>query len=87
MGLFKCRGCEARDKEIQHLLAELNAQREHTSRIARQLCEVMSPGSSQRSIATPKPPAPKPAPAAPLQRPTFPGYERPRDVEFAVEVS
>lgn len=80
MGLFRCRGCEARDKEIQHLLAELTAQRNHTESVARQLCEIVSPGSAQRSQT--KPPT-KPAqvirPPAQIPRPTFPGYERGSD--------
>ncbi len=81
MRLFGCRGCEARDKEIGHLLAQLNAQRDHTTKLAAQLCEIASPGSTRRA----DPPPPKPATVVETKekarakdedRYAFPGYER-----------
>ncbi len=90
MGLFGCRGCEARDREIQHLLAELNAQREQTTKVAAQLCEIASPGSTRRAV----PPPLIPATTAKVQAAgvpkksayNFPGYERP-EREDAPEIS
>jgi len=87
--MFACRGCKARDQEIVHLLAQLQAQRTDGIRLTGQLCEAISPGSVAR--AAPKTPPTRPGAVLPRpQKPpveTFPGYERPDPPGPEIEVS
>jgi hypothetical protein len=88
MGLFKCRGCEARDREIIHLLSLLEEARKSYDKLITIQAEMVSPGASGRAIPRPKTPAMRAAELKPLVKPTtrtakvgFPGYERERPGE------
>lgn len=89
MSLFKCRGCEARDREIIHLLAQLEETRKQTDKLLALQAEIVSPGSSHRAVPRPLTPAARAAAVAPPPRKpvmNFPGYEHPErgpDVEIS----
>jgi len=72
--LFKCRGCQAKDDEIRHLLALLDKAQSAANMTQARLAEIASPGAERR-IAAPAPVPPHSAGPAP-NAPSFPGYPR-----------
>jgi hypothetical protein len=93
MKLFGCRGCEAKDSEIAHLLLEVSRLHEHLDKAQARVLELAQPGSNARAVALRGPSLVRPQ-APPLtaaqvveqkeKRATtmaegdnFPGYERP----------
>jgi hypothetical protein len=76
---FRCRGCEARDQEIRHLLAELQSQRVATEKATARVMEIADPGSNARMVPRP---AIQPRRLAPTKTEgagagdSLPGYER-----------
>ena len=73
---FKCRGCEARDQEIRHLLAELDRLHGFLETSQKRLTELADPGINAR--LTPRAPASRQVPIQMKTAVNFPGYERPR---------
>lgn len=92
MGLFNCRGCEARDREIIHLLALLEEGRKQLDKVLAVQAEIVAPGSSVRAIPKPLTAAARAAALAPKTPPrprpaNFPGYERPTERPDELEIS
>lgn len=77
MGLFDCKACASKDREILWLRAEME-------KLLRVVAEFKEPGVTRRI----EPPKPKPADAVPEKRhiaqPTMPGYEPYRGPEIEV---
>lgn len=79
----RCRSCEAKDKEIEHLLALLKEANAQTEKAQARLADIASPGVAQRLEPRPvRPPREVPVAAPTVQ---FPGYapsRRPVDLEI-----
>ena len=73
----KCRACEAKEREIEHLLALLNEANERADRANARMAETVAPGVVART--TPRPILPPREPEPERELISFPGYER----EFA----
>lgn len=69
----KCRGCEAKDKEILHLIAQLDRLHVHLEASQARVAESVSPGVEHR-IAKKTQPLRANVPRAFV--PSFPGYSR-----------
>jgi len=69
----KCRGCEAKDKEILHLIAQLDRLHAHLESSQARIAETVAPGIERR-IAQKVPSARVNTPRAFI--PSFPGYSR-----------
>jgi hypothetical protein len=72
----KCRGCQAKDEEIRHLLALLTQAQDAANRAQGRLAEIASPGAERRmvvALSRPKREAPE-RPSPPKRLATFPGY-------------
>lgn len=92
MNLFACRGCEARDREILHLLALLEEGRKQLDKVLSVQAEIVAPGASARAIPKPVTAAARAAALAPprpprVRAPNFPGYERGQPEGPDVEIS
>jgi len=69
----KCRTCDAKDKEIEHLLALLDRSSANLEKAQARLSEIVDPGLTQRLVPR-LPPAPRTQPLRD-NAPQFPGYE------------
>jgi len=72
--LFKCRGCQAKDDEIRHLLALLDKAQSAANTTQARLAEIASPGAERRIV--PAFPVPPRSAGPPPPVPNFPGYAR-----------
>lgn len=71
---LRCRACEAKDREIDHLLALLNEANERADKANARVAEVVAPGVVARALPRPVLPPREPQPSRDLI--SFPGYER-----------
>jgi hypothetical protein len=62
MKLFGCRGCEAKDSEIAHLLLEVSRLHEHLDKAQARVLELAQPGSNARAVALRGPSLVRPTP-------------------------
>lgn len=77
MGLFGCKGCDAKDDEIKHLLAQIDHYQRMLDTQQKRILELAQPGATYRmEHAGPRPVEPK-ADAALRGKPRhfMPGYE------------
>jgi hypothetical protein len=80
--VFECKGCKAKDKEIDHLLALTDSLQRQNEAMQKRLLEIADPGSNRR-VET----AARPARAQVLRprREAYPGEERRRAPGIEVE--
>lgn len=87
--MFKCRGCEAKDEEIRHLLALLDKAQAATEKAQARVVEIASPGAERRVALTAAPEQAGPIRRVSVAVPTgvgFPGYTpQPRPAPIEVE--
>lgn len=76
MRLFGCRGCEARDAEIKHLMWVIEGLQSAQTAAINRISEIQSPGAVARASYVPPAPAERREAKPPRQRvQTLPGYE------------
>jgi len=88
MALFGCRGCEGRDQEIRHLVAENERLHKLLDKAQGRICELASPGIETRLEPEKRKVRELPRPKREPDRYGFPGYDSlPTKTGDKVEVS
>jgi hypothetical protein len=70
-GFGRCRGCEAREQEVKHLMGQLERLNGMLEKSHARVVEIAAPGAHTRALIAEREPKPRITVEPP---PTFPGY-------------